>query len=198
MNNRKLILSSTSRPRKALLERLLLPFETLSPNLDETPQASETPQELVLRLAKGKAQIAAKKYSDALIIGADQVGVLENQIQGKPLTHENAVQQLQAASGKRMEFYIGLCLFDSRDQSFQLALEEFDVVYRNLSPAMIENYLRREQPFECAGSCQAEGLGIALIEEFQGKDFTALIGLPLIRLIKMLEKAGLDPLSYPY
>jgi septum formation protein len=94
-----------------------------------------------------------------------------------------------------MQFFIGLCLLDSRDHSFQLVLEEFDVLYRNLNPAMIENYLRKEQPLECAGSCKAEGLGIALIEEFQGKDFTALIGLPLIRLVKMLEKAGLDPLA---
>lgn len=195
MNNRKLILCSTSQPRKALLQRLQLPFEIMAPEVDESPLENENPKDLVLRLAKEKAQVASKKFPDALIIGADQVGVLENEIQGKPHTYENAAKQLQAASGKRMQFLIGLCLFDSRAQTCQLALEEFDVLYRPLSPSMIENYLNKEQPLECAGSCKAEGLGIALIEEFQGKDFTALIGLPLIRLVKMLEKAGLDPLN---
>jgi len=192
---RRLILGSTSKPRQALLERLQIPFEIAAPHVDETPLVNETPQDLVLRLAEKKARVVSERFPDALIIGADQVGVLDNIIQGKPLTYDNAVQQLQAASGKRMEFYIGLCLFDSREQHVQLAIEKYDVIYRKLSLPMIKNYLAKEQPLHCAGSCKAEGLGIALIEEFQGKDFTALIGLPLISLVAMLEKAGLNPLG---
>ena len=194
MTDRRLILSSTSKPRQALLQRLLVPFELAAPNIDESPLPHENPEELVLRLAKEKAFIVAKQFPDSLIIGADQVGVLNNKIQGKPLTHEKAIQQLQEASGQAMHFFIGLCLYDSRSHTEQLALERFDVVYRHLTPVMIDLYLKKEQPYECAGSCKAEGLGIALIEEFKGRDYTALIGLPLIRLIAMLEKAGLDPL----
>lgn len=137
----------------------------------------------------------AEKFPDALIIGADQVGFLENTIVGKPYTYENTVKQLQEASGKRMEFFIGLCLFDARNNTQQIALEKFDVVFRQLTLMMIKNYLQKEQPFHCAGACRAEGLGVTLIEEFEGKDFSALIGLPLICLVKMLEKAGLDLLA---
>ncbi|MDR3478266.1 MAG: Maf family protein [Gammaproteobacteria bacterium] len=192
---RQLILGSSSKPRQALLQRLQLPFEIAAPDVDETPLPNETPSELVYRLAEIKARAVALKYPDALIITADQVGVLDNQILGKPLTHKNAIKQLQQASGKRMQFFIGLCLLDARNQTQQIALETFDVLYRKLTPDQIQRYLKKEQPLECAGSCKAEGLGIALIEEFQGKDFSALIGLPLIRLVSMLEAAGLSPLA---
>ena len=192
---RQLILGSTSQPRRELLQRLQIPFEICAPDLDETPLENETPKELVLRLAEAKARKVAESFSDALIIGADQVGVIDNTIQGKPLTYDKAVQQLTAASGKRMQFFIGLCVLDARKNISQIALEEFDVIYRDLTLPMIENYLKKETPFQCAGSCKAEGLGIALINEFSGKDFTALIGLPLIRLVNLLENAGLSPLA---
>lgn len=188
---RQLILGSTSKPRFELLQRLQFPFTVAASDVDETPLTNESPTELVLRLAKAKALAVAKKFPDAIIIGADQVGVIGNQIQGKPLTYANAVQQLREASSKRLRFLIGLCVFDARNNSAQTALEEFDVVYRELSDEMIENYLRIEQPLECAGSCKADGLGVALLKEFDGKDFTALIGLPLIRLVEMLENAGI-------
>lgn len=194
MARRQLVLGSTSQPRKELLARLLLPFQVAAPDVDETPLAKETPTELVIRLAELKARTVAAKFPDALIIGADQVGVLDNNILGKPLTYENAAKQLRDASGKHMQFFIGLCLLDTRTGTKQTALETFDVVYRQLTNKQIEHYLQREQPLQCAGSCKAEGLGIALIEEFQGKDYTALIGLPLIRLVSMLKAAGLDPL----
>jgi septum formation protein len=177
------------------LERLQLSFDIISPNIDETALPNETPHELVIRLAKEKALKSATEFPDALIIGADQVGVLDNHILGKPLTYENAFKQLQQASGKRMQFLIGLCLYDSQEETYQLTVEEFTVTYRQLTSKMIENYLKKEQPLACAGACQAEGLGIALIEQFEGQDFTALIGLPLIRLVSMLEKAGMGPLG---
>jgi MAF protein len=191
---RQLILASTSQPRRELLQRLLLPFEVSGSEVDETPLANESPEKLVLRLAEAKAQAVVKKFPDALIIGADQVGIVDEKIQGKPLTYENACLQLREASGKKIEFFIGLCLLDARDGSRQVVLEKFDVLYREITDEMIENYLRKELPLQCAGSCMADGLGITLIEEFQGKDFSALIGLPLIRLVKMLERAGLNPL----
>lgn len=195
MKNRQLVLASTSKPRYSLLQRLQLKFEVAAPNVDESPLASESPENLVRRLALEKAQAVAVQFPDALIIGADQVGLLDNKILGKPHTYENAVKQLLDASGKKMEFLIGLCLFDSLNNTHQIVLEKFDVVYRKLDIKMVENYLRKEQPFQCAGGCKAEGLGIALIEEFHGGDFTALIGLPLIRLVRMLEVAGVDVLA---
>jgi septum formation protein len=191
----KLILASSSKPRLSLLQRLQIPFDVVVPDVDETPLPHETPSQLVVRLAEKKARAVADKHPDALIIGADQVGVLRNEIQGKPHTYENAVKQLQQASGQRMRFFIGLCVLDAKTATHQMALEEFDVIYRQLTQTMIEKYLQKEQPFECAGSCKAEGLGIALIHEFQGTDFTALIGLPLIRLISLLEHYGMDPLE---
>ncbi len=191
----KLILASSSQPRRQLLERLQIPFKISSPDIDETPHNNETPQELVLRLAEEKARIVGKQFPDAVIIGADQVGVLNNHIQGKPLTYDNAVKQLRQASGQRMRFFIGLCVLDTKTQRHQVTLEEFDVIYRELTDNMIEKYLRKEQPLQCAGSCKAEGLGITLIKEFQGTDFTALIGLPLIRLVTMLEEFNINPLE---
>ena len=183
---RELILGSSSKPRRMLLERLQLPFTTAHPDIDETPRPNETPQDLVLRLAAEKARKIAESHPHALIISADQVGVLDQHILGKPGTHENAVKQLLAASGKTMDFYIGLCVFDAKNQKQEISLETFSVIYRELSLEQIEKYLAKEEPLECAGSCKAEGLGITLIQEFRGKDFTALIGLPLIRLTEML------------
>jgi len=192
---KKLILGSTSQPRRDLLERLQIPFEICAPDIDETPLENETPSNLVLRLAEVKARKVAEKFPNAIIISADQVGVIDNTIQGKPHTHANAVKQLSAASGKCMQFFIGLCVFDSFTNTMQLVLEEFDVLYRELTSEKIEQYLVKEKPYQCAGSCKAEGLGITLIKEFKGKDFTALIGLPLIALTDLLENAGLSPLQ---
>jgi septum formation protein len=192
---KKLILASSSKPRQALLQRLQIPFEIAVPDVDETPLHEETPSALVLRLAEAKARAVAAKFPDAIIIGADQVGVIHDQIQGKPHTYDNAVKQLQQASGQRMRFFIGLCVLNAETSAHQIALEEFDVIYRKLTQTMIETYLEKEQPFECAGSCKAEGLGIALIKEFQGTDFTALIGLPLIRLVSLLAHFEMDPLA---
>lgn len=189
---RKLILASSSKSRQLLLKRLQVPFEILSPDIDETPLTEETPTELVKRLALSKAEKIAKTNPDALVIGSDQVGICDSKIIGKPLTIENARLQLQQMSGKRIQFFIGLCLLDSSTQSHQLIVENYDVLFRPLSNELIDAYLKKEQPLDCAGSCEAEGLGITLIEEFSGKDFTALIGLPLIQLTRMLERAGFD------
>lgn len=189
---RKLILGSSSKPRFELLKRLSVPFEVAVPDIDETPLINETPKELVLRLAAQKARKVSQHFSDALIIGVDQVGVLENEILCKPTSPENAVQQLQKASGKRIEFLVGLCLYDSKNDTQQLELETFSVTFRELSLSMIENYLRKENALSCAGSFKAEGLGIALVDEFHDTDFSALVGLPLIRLIRMLERVGVE------
>lgn len=189
-----LILASSSQPRQTLLKRLQIPFKIISPDVDETPLENETPEALVSRLAILKAKTVAKKTSNALIIAADQVGVFDNKIVGKPLTLENAKQQLLSMSGKQIDFYIGLCVLDTKNNFQQLAIERFNVLYRNLTETMVDNYLQKEKPLECAGSCKAEGLGITLIESFHGEDFSALIGLPLIRLTRMLESAGLNPL----
>lgn len=195
MAKRPLILGSSSQPRAELLERLKVPFTIVSPDIDETPLPQESPIALVERLAIQKGEAIATRHPDALIISADQVGVLNNRIMGKPLTRENAIKQLQEASGHTIQFYIGLCLTDAKRKTRQIAVETFDVVYRSLTKTHIEKYLKKEEPLQCAGSCKAEGLGIALIQEFRGTDFTALIGLPLIRLVSMLQAAGLDPLD---
>lgn len=192
--NRQLVLGSSSKPRQALMKRLQIPFTTASPDVDETPLPDETPTQLVIRLAELKAKKIAEQFPDALIIGADQVGVLENEILGKPLTHANAIKQLQKMSGKCIEYHIGLCLLDARNKAQQTAVENFSVTFRSLTSSMIENYLKKEDALNCAGSFKAEGLGIALVKEFHDTDFSALIGLPLIRLIHMLEKFGIYPI----
>lgn len=176
-----------------MLQRLHIPFEIIPSHLDETPLPGESPIEMVQRLAEQKARAVATP--NALIIGADQVGVLENEILCKPLTRENALEQLQRASGKRVRFLIGLCLLDTRNDTTQIVLETFDVVFRQLSLEMIETYLEKEDALQCAGSFKAEGMGVTLVDEFDGKDFSALIGLPLIRLTRMLETAGFSPLK---
>lgn len=188
MTHPSLILGSSSPARLALLQRLQIPFTQMSPDVDETALPGEKAEDLVLRLAKAKA--CAIPNTDALIIGCDQVGVLDNTILCKPLTHEKAAQQLRLMSNQRIRFLTGLCLLDTRNNHYQLALETYDVYFRSLSDEMIEAYLQKEKPLHCAGSFQAEGLGITLISKFQGDDYTALIGLPLIRLVDMLSKIG--------
>jgi septum formation protein len=175
-----------------LLQRLALPFEVHSPPVDETPQFNEKPEDLVQRLAILKAQAAQSTYPNALIIGSDQVAVVENQILGKPLTHDKAVEQLCFLSGKKVVFQTGLCVFNSKTQETLVDLISFTVKFRALNLEQIDNYLRKEPAYNCAGSFKSEGLGIALIENMEGNDPNALIGLPLIRLIQMLEYFGLS------
>ncbi len=189
-DGRHLILASTSPFRRELLMRLGLPFVVEAPKVDETRLPGEEAPELVGRLAEQKARAVARVAPAALIIGSDQVAVLDGDIIGKPGDHPRAVAQLQRASGRTVIFYTGLCLLDSASGQCQAAVEEFRVVFRPLTATMIEAYLQREQPYQCAGSFKSEGLGIALFERLEGDDPTSLIGLPLIRLTRMLEAAG--------
>lgn len=184
----KLILASTSPFRKIILEKLGISFELMSPEVDETALEKETPQQLVERLSIAKAKAVADKVKDALVIGSDQVSVINNEIIGKPHTYENAVKQLKNASGKTVTFYTGLCLYNSTTQQYQSEVVPFDVVFRDLNDQLIENYLRKEEPYNCAGSFKSEALGIVLFEKLEGEDPNTLMGLPLIRLVNMLEK----------
>ncbi len=186
----KIVLASTSPFRKTILEKLDLPFETLSPQTDEIRLADEPPEKLVRRLALAKAQAVADICADALIIGSDQVAVIEGEILGKPGTHEKAVKQLQRASGKTVSFFTGLCLLNAISGNYQLEVVPFDVVFRTLTDTQIENYLKKEKPYNCAGSFKSEALGICLFEKLQGDDPNTLMGLPLIRLVRMLEQEG--------
>ncbi|MGI2853333.1 Maf family protein [Shewanella algae] len=191
----QLILASTSSYRKALLAKLGLAFECVVPEVDETPLPEETAFDLVKRLAAAKAQAGAKQLSNALVIGSDQVAVVDGQIVGKPLTEEKACKQLQAASGKSITFYTGLALYDSRSGQTQVEVEPFTVHFRNLSQDEIADYVRREQPLWCAGSFKCEGLGIALFRALEGRDPNTLIGLPLILLIEMFSRQGIKILG---
>ena len=185
-------MGSSSIYRRELLQRLQIPFEVCSPDIDETPLSDEMPEATALRLAESKAHAVATTYPDALIIGADQVAVLENTLLGKPLTHENAVRQLRLLRGKEVTFHTALSLFNSRSANMQTRLIPSHVKFREISDQQIENYLAREQPYHCAGSAKSEGLGIALIERITGDDPNALIGLPLIALVEMLAHEGIE------
>jgi len=188
--NKKLVLGSSSPFRKELLEKLMVPFETSNPDIDETPLEGESPIELVERLAIEKAKAVATDYSNALIIGSDQVALHGEKIVGKPHTHERAIEQLKTASGKEIKLYTGLALFNTETGSVQSEVIPFTVHFKKLNEQVIESYLRKEEPYNCAGSVRSEGLGIALLERFEGDDPNALIGLPLIRLVTMLENEG--------
>ena len=198
---KSIILGSSSTYRKALLERLRLTFTCHSPNIDEAPKPLEQPEELVKRLSITKAKnIAAQRQShennnDALIIGSDQIAVLGKQILGKPLTEENAVEQLASFSGKKVSFLTGLCLLNEAEGHYQYSLNHFHVYFKKLSKEEIVRYVALEQPLDCAGSFKCEGLGIALFEKMEGDDPNSLIGLPLISLCDMLKKEGINPLG---
>jgi len=187
----KLVLASSSPFRRELLSRLMIPFDVDVPDVDETPHPGESPMQLVERLAIAKAQAVAGKHPDALVIGSDQVAVHGRDIVGKPLTHERAVSQLRTASGSAVSLYTGLALVNSKTGRVQSEVVPFRVLFRRLTDQQIENYLRKEQPYHCAGSVKSEGLGVALLERFEGEDPATLIGLPLIRLVRMLENEGL-------
>ena len=189
---KQLVLGSTSPFRKELLQRLNKPFTTDSPNIDESLRERETPEKYVHRLAIEKAQAVSLKHPNSLIIGSDQCSILDGMIRGKPHTHENAAKQLSESSGKCVSFLTGLCLYDSSNNTYQSEVVSFDVNFRELTPAEIENYLLTEKPYQCAGSFKSEGLGISLFESMQGDDPTSLIGLPLICLTKMLRNSGIS------
>ncbi|MBP4041238.1 septum formation inhibitor Maf [Aeromonas sp. SrichE-2G] len=186
-----LILASTSRYRKALLEKLGLPFQCVSPEVDETPIPGESAEALVSRLAQAKAMAIAECHDHGLIIGSDQVCVCDGQILGKPGTVENAVAQLMRAQGKRVTFLTGLCVIDAASGHAEQMVEPFAVHFRSLDEAAIRRYVEAERPLDCAGSFKCEGMGIVLFEALEGRDPNALIGLPLIALINLLGRHGL-------
>ena len=188
--HKNLILASSSPFRRELLTHLQIPFICLSPDVDETPLSNELPQETALRLAQVKARKIGESHADALIIGCDQVATLDNQQLGKPLTHENATRQLRLMRGREVIFHSALCLYNTVTQNMQAEVVPYIVRFRNLTDAQIENYLNKEQPYHCAGSAKSEGLGIAIIEKMAGDDPNALIGLPLIALVNMLQNEG--------
>lgn len=187
MNSQLLVLASSSTYRSELLKRLQLPFETAAPNVDETPLPHESARATSVRLSQEKAHAIAADYPDALIIGSDQVALLEGRQIGKPLTHDNAVNQLRTMRGKTTCFYTALTLLNSKTGNIQTEVAKNFVTLRDLSDEEIEGYLLKEQPYHCAGSAKSEGLGIALISAMTGEDPNALIGLPLILLIQMLR-----------
>lgn len=189
-SGRPLILGSTSRYRKELLTRLRIPFETASPDVDETPHSNESPKDLALRLALAKARAVALKYPEAVVIGSDQVADLEGTPLGKPGNHANAILQLQRMRGKTVIFQTALSVVCIATGYERTDLAEVKVKFRDLSDAEIETYLRAEEPYDCAGSAKSEGLGIALLDAIVNDDPTALIGLPLIKTCQMLREAG--------
>lgn len=188
--NQPLILASTSIYRSELLGRLQIPFEIAAPDIDETSLPGESAKQVAWRLSREKARAVAIHYPDALIIGSDQVALLDEQQLGKPLTHENAVCQLRTMRGHSVNFYTALTLLNARNDEIQTEMAKNCVSFRNFSDDEIESYLRKEQPYHCAGSAKSEGLGIALISRMEGDDPTALVGLPLILLVSMLKKQG--------
>ncbi len=190
MTTQSLILGSSSPARRKLLTRLLLPFTHASPDIDESPQPGETPADMVVRLAEEKARKVAEAHPDAIVIGSDQVGVVNNVVLGKPLNHANAITQLLSVSGQSCDFFNGLCVYNAKTRQSQTCLVKTAVHYRHLTREMIERYLAKEDALHCAGAIKSEGLAIALFDRFEGDDPTALEGLPLIALTRMLEKEG--------
>jgi len=192
LNSQQLVLASTSVYRSELLARLRIPFQTAAPEVDETPLAEESAKQTSWRLSREKARAVASQYPDALIIGSDQVALLGNQQLGKPLSHDNAVRQLRSMRGQTVTFYTALTLFNARTEDTQTEVAINRVNYREITDAQIESYLHKEQPYHCAGSAKSEGLGIALISSMEGDDPNALVGLPLILLVNMLLKQGVE------
>jgi septum formation protein len=182
-----LVLASTSRYRRELLERLKLPFQTVSPGVDETPLAGEAPEVTAGRLALAKAQAAYARFPRALIIGSDQVALCEGVRLDKPGDHTGALRQLRHSSGKSVSFITAIALINTSSGMTQTRLVPTEVRFRKLSDGEIERYLKAEPAYDCAGSAKAEGLGIALVDSVQSSDPTALIGLPLIALSEMLR-----------
>ncbi len=191
----QLILGSSSPFRAELLAKLGLPFITASPDIDESPLNNESPQLLVQRLSEQKALAIAAQYPDALIIGSDQVAVLDGKVLGKPENHHNATKQLMASSGRTVQFLTGLALLNSNTGKMQSLVEPFEVSFKQLSAEQIDFYLQQEQPYQCAGSFKSEGFGISLFSKLNGDDPNSLIGLPLIKLIQLLATERIDVLQ---
>lgn len=186
----QLVLGSTSPFRRALLEKLGLPFDTAAPDVDESPLPGETPEALVRRLSEAKARAVADDHPRALIIGSDQVACIDGRILGKPGNRENAIEQLLSAAGKAVTFHTGLCLYNAAADRARTICEPFRVHFRPLEREQIGRYVDAEQPFNCAGSFKSEGYGITLFEKLEGDDPNSLIGLPLIRLVQLLGEEG--------
>jgi septum formation protein len=195
MRNPPIILASTSRYRRELLSRLGIAFEVAAPGVDETPLAGEAPRDTALRLAAAKARAVAAGRAEGLIIGSDQVAECDGEPVGKPGTHDRAVTQLERLSGRTVVFHTGVALVNAATGRAQMAMVDVASTYRRLSDAEIEHYLRRETPYDCAGSVRSEGLGIALFERIASEDPSALVGLPLITVARMLRGEGVDVLA---
>jgi 7-methyl-GTP pyrophosphatase len=191
----QLILGSSSPFRAEILAKLGLPFITASPDIDESQLEGETPEQLVKRLSEQKALAIAIKHPASLIIGSDQVAVLDGQVLGKPGDHENAVKQLTTSAGKTVKFLTGLALYNSQTKHMQSLVEPFEVSFKTITAKQIEFYLQQEQPYQCAGSFKSEGFGISLFSKLHGEDPNSLIGLPLIKLIQLLAVEGIDALQ---
>jgi len=187
-----LVLASTSPYRAQLLEKLGLPFETAAPEVDESRHPHESPVDLVRRLAEAKARAVAEHHPRALIIGSDQVACLGEQVLGKPGDPQRALAQLQSMQGRRVTFHTGLCLLNSAEDRVLVSCEDFHVHFRNLNEDQLRRYLDRERPYDCAGSFKSEGYGITLFQRLEGDDPNTLIGLPLIRLVEMLDVEGVS------
>ena len=190
-----LILASSSPFRQQLLTKFNLPFQSFSPDIDESPLVDETPEQLVTRLSEQKARVATKHFHEGLVIGSDQVAVFNNTILGKPHTKENAVAQLSSFSGHTVTFLTGLSVFDIQSDKAITTVVPFDVTFKTLTLEQINAYCDAEQPYNCAGSFKSEGLGICLFEKLSGDDPNTLIGLPLITLTKVLAEFGVDVLT---
>jgi septum formation protein len=190
-----LVLASTSVYRRELLQRLRLPFDTFAPRVDETPLSGEAPEATALRLARAKARAAVASYPAALIIGSDEVAELDGQRLDKPGGRARAQEQLQRASGREVVFHTAVTLLEARSGRMRDKLVPTRVRFRSLTASQISAYLDAEQPYDCAGSAKSEGLGIALLEQIQGEDPTALVGLPLIAVVSLLQDAGLNVLQ---
>lgn len=188
--HRKLVLGSTSPYRRELLERLRIPFEVAAPDVDETPQASESPKQMACRLAMSKARAVAAQFPACVVIGSDQVADLEGEALGKPGNHARATAQLRQMRGKTVIFQTAVAVVCLDTGFAQMDLAQVKVKFRELNDAEIEHYLLAETPYDCAGSAKSEGLGIALLESIDNDDPTALVGLPLIRTCRMIQAAG--------
>lgn len=194
MAHPRLILASTSPYRRELLARLRLPFEALSPGVDETPRVRETPGALAVRLAEEKAHAIAVRHPEAIVIGGDQVAVLDGRVLAKPETHPNAVAQLRAVRGRRVTFLTAVAVERAASGDRRARLVPCEVEFRDFPEDAIEPYLRADRPYDCAGSARIESLGIALVARLDGDDPTALVGLPLIALVALLGELGVDVL----
>ena len=189
---RNIVLASTSAYRRMLLERLQLPFDTARPEVDETPLPGEAPPATADRLAIAKAQAVAARWQNALVIGSDQVAHMGDAVFGKPGTVERAIAQLRSMSGRSVVFHTALAVIDTRSGRIQTDSVPTEVRFRTLSDAEIVRYVEKERPLDCAGSAKSEGLGITLLDALSGDDPTALVGLPLIALSRMLREAGVE------